>query len=64
MTTNHDKHRKEDTSVDGNIYTQQSNMEEHIVNWIPANNEQEENLRHIQVHRNRDKPDENAYTCT
>ena len=44
--------------------TQQSNMPEHIVDWIPGNSEQEENLSQIPVHRNRDKPDENTNTPT
>ena len=39
-------------------------MPEHIVNWIPANSEQKKNLRHIPVHRNRDKPYENTITHT
>ena len=36
-----DKQRKEDTSVSINGDTQQSNMQEHTANWIPANSEQE-----------------------
>ena len=61
---NHNKQRKEDTSVNSNSDTQQSNMQEHIVNWIPANSEWEKNLIHIPLHRNRDKPDENTNTYT
>ena len=64
MTINHDRQRKEDTHVNSNNDTQQNNMEEHVVNGIPANSEQEENLRHIPVHGNRDQPDENNNTNT
>ena len=63
LTINYDKERKEDTSVNSNSDTQQSNMQEHIVNWISAHSEQEENPSHIPVHMNRDKPDENTNTC-
>ena len=48
----------------GNSDTQQSNMQEHIVNQILANSVQKENLRHKLVHRNRDKQDEKNSTCT
>ena len=61
---NGDKQRKEDTSVNSNSDTQQSNMQEHIVNYIPANSQQEKNQRHIPDHRNSNKPDENTNTHT
>ena len=51
------KQRK--TYLNSNSDTKQSNMQEYIVNEIPANSEQGENLRHIPIHRNTDKPDEN-----
>ena len=61
VAINCDKQRKKHISVS-------SNSDSHIplffVNWIPANSEQEENLKHIQVHRNRGKPDENTNTYT
>ena len=41
--------RKEHTSLNSNSETQQSNMQELTVNWIPANCEQKENLTHIPV---------------
>ena len=46
--------------MSSNSDTQQSNMPEKIVDQIPANKEHEENLEHIPVHRNRDKPDDNT----
>ena len=64
VTIYHNKQRKEDISVNSYSDTQQSNMQEHIVNHIPANSEQKGNLKHIPVHRNRDKPDENTNTHT
>ena len=64
VTINCDKKRKEVTSVKSNSDTEQSNMQVHVVNWIPANGEQKENPKHIPVHRNIDKQDENTNTCT
>ena len=52
VTINCDKQRKEGTSVNSNSDTQKSNLQEHIVNWIPANSEEDKNLRHVPVHRN------------
>ena len=62
LTINLDKQRWEDTSLNSNSDTQQSNMQEHIVNWIPANSAHEDNLRCISFHRKRDKPGENTNT--
>ena len=64
VKVNCDKQRKEIMSVTSKSDTQQSNMQEHIVNCMPAKNKKEESLRHTPVHRNREKPDENTNTCT
>ena len=63
-TLNYDIERKEDTCVKSNSDTQQSNIEEHNLHQIPINSEQKPKLKHISVHGNRDKPDENTNTCT
>ena len=38
VTVDYNKQRKEDTSVNSNSDTQQSNMQEHIINQMPTNN--------------------------
>ena len=51
--------------MNNNSDTQCSNMQEHIVNRIPASCEQEENPKQIPIHSNRAKSDENTniQTC-
>ena len=63
-TFNCDEQRREDTCDNSKNYTQQSNMQEHNENWIPTNSKQKGNLKHIPVHMNGDKPDENTKTYT
>ena len=50
--------------MNNNNDTQHSNMQEHTANMIPASCEQEENMKQIAIHRNRDKLDENTNTVT
>ena len=62
MTSIHESWGRKDTYINNNNGTQHSNMQEHIVNRIPASCEQEENQKQIPIHRNIGKPDERAIT--
>ena len=64
VTINHDRQGRENTYMNNGNDTQHSNMQEHIVNQTPLNHKQEENQKHIPVHQNRDKPDQNTNTQT
>ena len=56
VTINHDRQGREDIYMSNSTDTQQSNMQEHIINKIPVNGKQEENQKHIPIHPHRDKP--------
>ena len=64
MTSNPNSTGREDEYMNNNNDTQHSNMQEQIVNRIPASCEQEENPKQVPLHRNIDEPDESTNTQT